>query len=61
MKKTAVIAIVENLADDENVDLDALIDALMFRRKVERGLAAADAGDVISLEELEHEMEQWPG
>ncbi|MGH2584927.1 MAG: hypothetical protein ACRDJE_08440 [Dehalococcoidia bacterium] len=59
MKKVDVLEIVEKLPDDEDVDVDGLIETLAFRRTVEKGLAAADAGDEIPLEEFERLSEQW--
>lgn len=50
---------VERLSDDEVTDVDELIDTLAFRREVEKGLAAADAGDEIPFEEFERLSEQW--
>src|SRR3712207_3510869 len=53
MKKSDVLEIVEKLSNEEEVNIDELIDTLAFRRAVEKGLAAADAGDEITLEEFE--------
>ena len=59
MKKADVLGIVEELTDDEEVDVDKLIYTLAFRREVDKGLAAADSGDEISIEEFEQQSEQW--
>lgn len=59
MKKAEVLNMVERLSDDEVTDVDELIDTLAFRREVEKGLAAADAGDEIPFEEFERLSEQW--
>ena len=59
MKKADVLDIVDELTNDEEVDVDKLIYALEFRREVEKGLAAADRGDEISIEEFERQSEQW--
>lgn len=59
MKKTDVLELVEKLSDEEDVDIDRLIYTLAFRREVDKGLVAADAGDEIPLEEFEELSEQW--
>jgi hypothetical protein len=59
VKKTDVLEIVEDFSDDGEVDLDKLIYTLAFRREVEKGLAAADAGDEIPFDEFEEQSEQW--
>jgi hypothetical protein len=59
MKKADVLDIVEELTNDEEVDVDKLIYTLAFRREVDKGLAAADSGDEISIEEFEQQSEQW--
>lgn len=59
MKKAGVLDIVEELTNDEEVDIDKLIYALAFRRKIDIGLAAADRGDEISIEEFERQSKQW--
>jgi hypothetical protein len=59
MKKVDVLEIVEKLPDDGDVDVDGLIDTLAFRRAVEEGLVAADAGDEIPFDEFEQLSEQW--
>src|SRR5215211_2788280 len=59
MKKADVLDIVEELANDEDVGVDKLIYTLAFRREVDKGLAAADRGDEVSIEEFEQQSEQW--
>ena len=59
MKKTDVFELVEELSVEDEVDVDKLIYTLAFRREVEKGLAAADAGDEVPLEEFEALSEQW--
>jgi hypothetical protein len=59
MKKAVVLDIVEELTNDEEVDIDKLIYTLAFRREIDMGLAAADRGDEISIEEFERQSEQW--
>jgi hypothetical protein len=59
MKKVDVLEIVEKLPDGGDVDVDGLIDTLAFRRAVEEGLVAADAGDEIPFDEFEQLSEQW--
>jgi hypothetical protein len=59
MKKEDVLDIVEELTNDEEVDVDKLIYTLAFRREVDKGLATADRGDEISIDEFEQQSEQW--
>lgn len=59
MKKADVLELVEKLAGEETVDVDRLISTLAFRLEVERGIAAADAGDEIPLDQFEALSEQW--
>ncbi len=59
MKKTELMELVQRLPDDEPVDLERLMYTLYVRRKIEEGLAAADAGDVISDEEFAREIASW--
>ncbi|MGD9714705.1 MAG: hypothetical protein AB7V46_21990 [Thermomicrobiales bacterium] len=59
MKKADVLDIVEELTNDDEIDVDKLIYTLAFRREVDKGLAAADSGDEISIEEFEQQSEQW--
>lgn len=55
--KDKAIAVINSLGD--NVTLDDVIDRLYLVRKIELGIAQADAGDVMDHEqfmaELEHE------
>lgn len=59
MRKVGLLEIVEEMTEEGDVGLDALIYTLAFRRAVEKGLAAADSGDQISFEEFEAQSEQW--
>jgi predicted transcriptional regulator len=60
VKKHDVIEIVSKLSEDEEVDIDRLIYALHFRREVDRGLADADAGREVSLDEIDKMLDEWP-
>jgi hypothetical protein len=60
MKKTEVLDLVHDLSDDIDVDIDKLIYALYVRCEVERGLADADEGRVVSLEEIDRMLDEWP-
>ncbi|MBX3421743.1 MAG: hypothetical protein KF752_09335 [Pirellulaceae bacterium] len=53
--KEKVISLLESLEDD--VALEVVIDRLYFLRKVELGIAQADAGEVIGHEEFMDELE----
>ena len=58
MKKQDILEIVQDLPDD--VDIDKLIYTLRFRREIDRGLAEADAGQEVSLEEIDAMIDEWP-
>lgn len=58
MKKSEVLEILRDLPED--LDVDTFIYTLYVRRRIEIGIAAADAGDLVPHEEIEREMEQWP-
>jgi predicted transcriptional regulator len=53
--KEKAINVIQTLADD--VSLDELIDRLYLLRKIELGLAQADAGDVTDHDEFFDELE----
>jgi hypothetical protein len=54
--KEKVLSIIESL--DENATLDDVIDRLYLVRKIELGIAQADAGDVIEHDALMSELER---
>lgn len=60
MKKTEVLELIRALPDDDDVDIDELIYALCVRREVDRGLADVDEGRVVSLEEIDRMIDEWP-
>ena len=53
-----IIASLQRLPEDATID-DAM-EWLYVMSKIERGLAASEAGDVVSQEEVEREMAEWP-
>jgi predicted transcriptional regulator len=53
--KEKAISLIKTLADD--VSLDDVIDRLYLLRKVEIGIAQADAGDVMEHDEFMDELE----
>lgn len=55
--KEAVRQLLDQLPED--VSLEEIQYHLYVRQKVERGLADAEAGRVISQEEMEKRMERW--
>jgi predicted transcriptional regulator len=57
--KEKVMSVVDSL--DENATLDDVIDRLYLLRKIELGLAQADAGDVMEHEEFMAELEREDG
>ena len=44
----------------EDSTYDEILEELVFNRMVERGLADADAGRVISDEEMKRMIDSWP-
>jgi predicted transcriptional regulator len=53
--KEKAISVIESLDDD--VSLDEVIDRLYLLRKIELGIAQADAGDVMEHDEFMAELE----
>ena len=53
--KDKAIAVINSLSD--NVTLDDVIDRLYLVRKIELGIAQADAGDVMAHEQFMAELE----
>jgi predicted transcriptional regulator len=56
--KAEIIASLQRHPEDATID-DAM-EWLYVMAKIEKGLAAAEAGDVVSQEEVEREMAEWP-
>ena len=54
--KNKAIAVINSLGDD--VTLDDVIDRLYLVRKIELGIAQADAGDVVEHEQFMAELER---
>ena len=54
--KDKAIAVIKSLGDD--VTLDDVIDRLYLVRKIELGIAQADAGDVVEHEQFMAELER---
>lgn len=57
MKKTELLELINRLP--EEVDVDQLVYTLFFRREINRGLAEADAGLEVSLEEIDRLIDEW--
>jgi predicted transcriptional regulator len=55
--KERMIQVIENQPDDAT--FDELMRELAFERMIERGLADADQGRVISNEEMGRRIRQW--
>jgi predicted transcriptional regulator len=53
--KEKAISLIQTL--DDNVSLDDVIDRLYLLRKIELGIAQADAGDVMEHDEFMDELE----
>lgn len=60
MKKAELIELVRDLPDDVDIDVDKLINTLHVRQQIERGLADADAGREVTLEEIDRMIDEWP-
>ena len=57
--KEAVVEILSGLPEDSIYD--EILQELVFNRMVERGLADADAGRVISDDEMKRTIDSWRG
>jgi predicted transcriptional regulator len=57
--KEKVLSVIHSL--DEDTSLDEVIDRLYLLRKIELGIAQADAGDVIDHDQFMEELEQEDG
>lgn len=57
MKKSDVLELLRDMPED--LDIDKFIYTLFVRRKIEQGLADADAGDEISHEEFVKLSDEW--
>ena len=55
--KEKILAIVEQQPDDSS--FDEILRELAFARMIERGLADADAGRVVSHEQVVRETKSW--
>jgi predicted transcriptional regulator len=55
--KEAVVEIVSGMPEDSTYD--EIVQELVFNRMVERGLTDADAGRVISDEEMKRTIDSW--
>ncbi len=53
--KEKAISLIQSLGDD--ISLDDVIDRLYLRRKIELGIAQADAGDVLEHDAFMDELE----
>ena len=57
--KEAVVDIVSRMPDDSTYE--EIVQELVFNRMVERGLADADAGRVVSDDEMNRTIDSWRG
>ena len=57
--KEKVISVIRSL--DDNATLDEMIDRLYLLRKIELGIAQADAGDVMEHDDFMAELEKEHG
>ena len=55
--KSRILALVEDQPDDSSYD--EILHELAFVRMVERGIADADAGRVVSHEEVRRRIDEW--
>lgn len=58
MKKSDLLEFIRD--EPEELDIDKLIYTLWVRRRIEIGLAEADAGLEVSMEEIDQMIEAWP-
>ena len=58
MKKRDILELIRD--EPEDLDVDRFIYTLYVRRKIEQGLADADAGREVSLEEIDQMIDAWP-
>lgn len=58
MKKSEILKTLR--AQPEDLDIDAFIYTLFVRRQIEQGLADADAGREVSLEEIDQMIDESP-
>lgn len=59
LTKEQVIESIKNMPEDKFEDIDILMERLIMLEKIYIGIEQGDRGEVISLEELEKEMETW--
>jgi predicted transcriptional regulator len=57
MKKGEVIELMRDMP--EEIDTVELIHRLYLKSKIEASMSAAEAGDVITQEELDREFDEW--
>lgn len=57
MKKTAIVALLEDMP--EEIDVDRLIYVLALRRDIERGIAGIEARRFVTDEELDAIIDSW--
>ncbi len=57
MKKQEVLALLDHFPDE--VDTDELMHRLYLKEKLRRAEEAIAAGDVVSSEEVDKEIERW--
>ncbi len=55
--KQEAIELIERLPD--HISLETIISELLFKAKVNRGLAQIERGETVSHEEVEEEMTKW--
>ena len=61
MTNRAAVALYERTGGTAHSSADEILQDLVFNHMVERGLADADAGRVISDEEMERTIDSWRG
>ena len=57
MRKDTILAALQNMPDE--IELDALLERLIFVAKVEEGIQQSERGETISHEQMKKRVAQW--
>jgi hypothetical protein len=59
VKKQDVMELMHDMPDEDEIDIETLMYRLYVRRKIELSEAAIEAGDLLTEEEVDREIEKW--
>ncbi len=59
LTKEQVLESIRNMPEDKFDDIDILLERLVMLEKIYTGIAQADKGELIPLEEVMKEMKKW--